>query len=43
MPHAGISEKSYPKCHKYIACLVMVSAMKKILGKEVESAAVEGC
>ena len=37
-----VSEKLYPEIHKYIAGLVMINTMKKILGKEVESGLCRG-
>ena len=37
-----VSEKLYPEVHKYIAGLVMINTMKKILGKEVESGLCRG-
>lgn len=37
-----VSEKLYPEIHKYIAGLVMINAMKKVLGKEVESGLCRG-
>lgn len=37
-----MNEKLYPEIHKYIADLVMINIMKKILGKEVESGLCRG-
>lgn len=37
-----VNEKLYPEIHKYIAGLVMINTMKKILGKEVESGLCRG-
>lgn len=37
-----MSEKLYPEIHKYIAGLVMINAMKKVLGKEIESGLCRG-